>query len=91
MTANATDHAWTIEELLNAGARSYNERVNMRILSIEVIRNEDLPAKIRARLKLPPLPAEPYEKPNVDFYEFQRLLERKQGEHRRKRNLTPSS
>ncbi len=63
----------------------------MRILSIKVIRLEDLPAKIRARLKLPPLPTEPCEKPNVDFYAFARLLERKQRERDSKRNLTPSS
>ncbi len=61
----------------------------MRILSIKVIRLEDLPAKIRARLKLPPLPTEPREKANVDFYDFQRLLKRKQRDRRRKK--TPSS
>jgi len=35
------------------------------------IRLEDLPTKIRARLNLPPLPPEPREKRNVDFYELQ--------------------
>ncbi len=63
----------------------------MRILFLRPIPLADLPAKIRARLKLPPLPPEPHEKPNVDFYEFERALERKERERRRKKTLSPSS
>ncbi len=63
----------------------------LRFEKIQVIKLADLPAKIRARLNLPPLPPEPREKGNVDFYEFQRGLERKERERRRKKPLTPSS
>jgi hypothetical protein len=49
----------------------------MRIISIELINDEDLPVGVRGKFKLPPLPPKPRKEPNVDFYEFQRALERK--------------
>jgi hypothetical protein len=49
----------------------------MRITSIELIDDDDLPAKVREKFKLPPLPPKPWKDPNVDFYEFQRAIERK--------------
>jgi len=46
--------------------------MTMRITSIELIDDDDLPAEVRAKFKLPPLPPKPWKEPNVDFYEFQR-------------------
>jgi len=51
----------------------------MRIISIELIDEKDLPAEAREKLGLPPLPPKPWKDPNVDFYEFQRALERKRA------------
>jgi hypothetical protein len=51
----------------------------MRITRIEIISDDDLPAEVRAELKLPPLPPKPWKDPGVDFYEFQRSVERKRA------------
>jgi hypothetical protein len=51
----------------------------MRITSIELIKDEDLPAEVRAKLKLSPLPPKPWKDANVDFYEHKRALERKRA------------
>jgi len=51
----------------------------MRITSIELVNEEELPVEVRAKLKLPPLPPKQRKEPNVDFYEFQRALERKRA------------
>ena len=51
----------------------------MRITRIELVEEEDLPAEVRAKLKLPPLPPKPWKEPNVDFYEHKRALERKRA------------
>jgi len=55
----------------------------VRITSIEFINEDDLPAEVRAKFKLPPLPPKLREEPNVDFYEFQRALERKRANRRK--------
>ena len=59
-------------------------------MPVSPIRLADLPAKIRARLNLPPLPPEPREKPNLDFYEFQRYRQRKDRERQGKLTGAPS-
>jgi hypothetical protein len=51
----------------------------MRITNIKVIDNDDLPAEVREKLGLPPLPPKPWKDPGVDFYEWQRALERKRA------------
>ncbi len=51
----------------------------MRITNIELIDEKDLPAEVRAKLKLPPLPPKPWKEPNVDFYDFQRYVDRKRA------------
>ncbi len=51
----------------------------MRITSIEPIDEKDLPAEVRAKLKLPPLPPKQWKDPGVDFYDFQRYVERKRA------------
>ncbi len=51
----------------------------MRITSIETIDNDDLPAEVRAKLKLPPLPPKPWKDPGVDYYDFQRTMARKKA------------
>ncbi len=51
----------------------------MRITSIEFIDDDDLPAEVRAKLRLPPLPPKPWKDPGVDYYEFQRAIERKRA------------
>ena len=56
--------------------------MTMRITSIELIDDDDLPVEVRVKFKLPPLPPKPWKEPNVDFYEFQRALERKRTRER---------
>jgi hypothetical protein len=45
----------------------------LKIISIEVVPEEDFPPAIRAKFN----PAQPREERDVDFYDFQRALERK--------------
>ena len=66
-------------------SRIMTQGATMRITSIEIINNDDLPAEVRAKLRLPPLPPKPWKEPNVDFYEFQRAIERKRAREKRQR------
>jgi hypothetical protein len=56
----------------------------MRITSIELIDDKDIPPEARAKLMLPPSPPKVRKEPNVDFYEFWRAIERKQSAARAK-------
>jgi hypothetical protein len=49
----------------------------LKILKIEIIKDEDLPPEIRAKFGLPPVPAKQRAAVDVDFYEHRRYLERK--------------
>ena len=57
-------------------------KATMRIVSIEFIEDKELPAKVRAKLKLPPLPPKAWKDPSVDYYEFQRAIERKRNKRK---------